>query len=86
VYEEMLTSGETPKTIVEKKELAQISDYSAIETLIDRVLADFPGQVEQFKSGKEKVFGFLVGQVMRATRGKANPALLNEILRKKLNN
>jgi aspartyl-tRNA(Asn)/glutamyl-tRNA(Gln) amidotransferase subunit B len=86
VFEEMLASGKTPKTIVEKKGLAQISDRAALEALIEKVLAEFPEQVEQFKSGKEKVFGFLVGQVMQATRGKANPAVLNEVLRKKLSN
>lgn len=84
VYEEMLLSGEKPQTIVEKKGLAQISDSSAIETLVEKILSDNHDQVEQFKAGKEKVFSFFVGQVMKATRGKANPALVNEILRKKL--
>lgn len=84
VYEEMLLSGEKPQVIVEKKGLAQISDSSEIETLVEKILSDNPDQVEQFKAGKEKVLGFFVGQVMKATGGKANPALVNEILRKKL--
>lgn len=84
VYEEMLLSGEKPQAIVEEKGLAQISDSRAIETLVEKILSENSEQVEQFKAGKEKVLGFFVGQVMKATRGKANPALVNEILRKKL--
>lgn len=84
VFEEMAASGKSPKVIVEEKGLVQITDESAIETEVDKVLAENPGQMEQYRGGKEKVIGFFVGQVMRATKGKANPALVNKLLKKKL--
>ncbi len=84
VFEEMLKSGAAPKSIVEQKGLAQISDAGAIETVVDKVIAENPQQVEQFRGGKEKVLSFFVGQVMRATRGKANPGVVNKLLREKL--
>ncbi|MGW8370128.1 MAG: Asp-tRNA(Asn)/Glu-tRNA(Gln) amidotransferase subunit GatB, partial [Gammaproteobacteria bacterium] len=64
--------------------LTQITDTTAIESVIDEVIASNPQQVEQYRAGKDKLFGFFVGQVMRATQGKANPAQLNELLKKKL--
>ena len=64
--------------------LRQITDTSAIEKVIDEVMAKNPGQLADFRSGKDKLFGFFVGQVMKATGGKANPAQLNELLKKKL--
>ncbi len=84
VFEEMLASGKTAKGVVEEKGLAQISDSSQIESLIDMILKKFPDQVNQYLAGKEKVLGFLVGQVMRETGGKANPGLVNQTLKQKL--
>jgi aspartyl-tRNA(Asn)/glutamyl-tRNA(Gln) amidotransferase subunit B len=81
---EMFETGKAPQDIVKEKGLVQITDTAEIEAIIRKVLADNPTQVEQFKSGKDKVFGFLVGQVMRATQGKANPQLLNDLLRQEL--
>ena len=84
VFETILDSGKSPQAIVSEKGLEQVSDSSSIEAAIDQVLAANGKQVEQYKSGNEKVYGFLVGQIMKATRGKANPHKLNEILRGKL--
>jgi aspartyl-tRNA(Asn)/glutamyl-tRNA(Gln) amidotransferase subunit B len=76
--------GESADQIIEAKGLKQITDNSALEPVIDQIIADNQGQVEQYRAGKEKVFGFFVGQVMKATRGKANPQQVNELLRQKL--
>lgn len=84
VFIEMFKTGKDPATIIKEKGLVQITDVSALDKTVSEVLAQFPSQVEEFRSGKEKVFGFLVGQVMRATRGKANPGVVNELLRKHL--
>lgn len=84
VYEEMLENGGKAKEIVEKKGLAQISDSGALEGIIDQIIADNPQQVEQFRAGKEKIISFFVGQAMKATRGKANPGMVNQMLREKL--
>ena len=70
--------------VIESKGLKQITDSGAIEAMIDEIIANNEGQVEQYRSGKEKVFGFFVGQVMKASQGKANPAQVNELLKKKL--
>ena len=70
--------------VIEARGLKQISDVGAIEKAIDDILAANPAQVAEYRSGKEKVFGFFVGQAMKATKGKANPAQVNEILKKKL--
>jgi aspartyl-tRNA(Asn)/glutamyl-tRNA(Gln) amidotransferase subunit B len=80
----MFETGEKAADIVEKKGLRQVTDTSAIEGSIDAVLAANPDKVAEFRSGKDKLFGFFVGQVMKATQGKANPAMVNEILTKKL--
>lgn len=85
VFPIMLENDKDPNLIVEEKNLIQITDSSAIESAIDDVLNSNPKQVEEFKSGKEKVIGFLVGQVMQRTKGKANPKMVNEIMREKLN-
>jgi len=85
VFEAMLDSGKAPWQIVSEQGLEQVSDIGSIESAIDQVLAANAKQVAQFKSGNEKVFGFLVGQVMKATHGKANPQKVNEVLREKLN-
>ena len=84
VFDEMWQSGKEPARIVEEKGLVQVSDTGAIETIVDEIMAANMGQVEEFRSGKEKVLGFFVGQVMKASKGKANPAVVNEILIKKL--
>lgn len=84
LFEELLDSGESPEKIVREKGLEQVSDSSSIEMAIDQVLADHSQQVSDYRSGKEKVLGFLVGQIMKATKGKANPQIVNEILNKKL--
>ena len=84
VFDEMWRSGREPARIVEEKGLVQVSDTGAIEKIVDEIMAANWGQVEEFRGGKEKVFGFFVGQVMKASKGKANPAVVNEILMKKL--
>jgi aspartyl-tRNA(Asn)/glutamyl-tRNA(Gln) amidotransferase subunit B len=84
VFEEMLTSGQSPKAIVKRKGLVQVSDAGAIEQMIDDVLMKNKGQVESYLGGKVQVFGFLVGETMKATKGKANPKIVNELLKKKL--
>ncbi len=85
IFPKMFASGEAPRAIMEREGLAQISDTGALEKIIDEVIGGNPKQVEQFKSGKTTVMGFLVGQVMRASRGQANPAAVNELLKKRLN-
>lgn len=84
VFDEMWKSGKTPEAIVEEQGLVQVSDSSAIEGIIDEIMAANAGQVEEFRAGKEKVFGFFVGQVMKASKGKANPSVVNELLLNKL--
>ncbi|QWV93702.1 Asp-tRNA(Asn)/Glu-tRNA(Gln) amidotransferase subunit GatB [Geomonas oryzisoli] len=84
VFDEMYKTGKAPEKIVEEKGLVQVSDTGAIEAMVDEVLNNNPAQVEQYRGGKETVFGFFVGQVMRASKGKANPAVVNELLLKKL--
>ena len=84
VFEEIYRTGKDPKTIVKEKGWVQIQDTSELERIVDQVLESHPNEVEKYRAGKEKVFGFLVGQVMKATRGQANPKLVNELLRKKL--
>ena len=84
IFAKMFATGEAAQTIVDREGLRQISDAGAIETVVDQVLAANPKQAEQFKAGKTAVLGFLVGQVMKATRGQANPAAVNELLKQKL--
>jgi aspartyl-tRNA(Asn)/glutamyl-tRNA(Gln) amidotransferase subunit B len=84
VFEAMWSEGRSADAIIEAKGLKQITDTSAIEQAIDEVMARNPGQLADYRSGKDKLFGFFVGQVMKATGGKANPAQLNELLKKKL--
>jgi len=84
VFEAMWAGEGDADRIIEAKGLKQITDSSAIEPIIDEIIAANPGQVEQYRGGKEKLFGFFVGQVMKATRGKANPQQVNELLRAKL--
>ena len=84
VFEEMYKSGKDAETIVKEQGLVQVSDTGAIEKIIDEVIKASPGQAAEYKSGKEKLFGFFVGQVMKASKGKANPDLVNQLLKKKL--
>ena len=84
VFDEMWKTGKEPASIVEEKGLVQVSDTGEIERIIDEIMAANQGQVEEYRGGKEKVLGFFVGQVMRASKGKANPAVVNELLLKKL--
>ncbi len=85
VFEIMADSGKDPKKIVEEKGLKQQSDPKELEKIIDKVISNNPKNVEAYKLGKDKLFGFFVGQVMKQSNGKANPQLVNEILKKKLN-
>ena len=80
----MIESGDNPKKIIETKGLKQQSDPKAIEALIDKIINDNREKAIEYKQGKEKLFGFFVGQAMKASGGKANPQLINEILKKKL--
>jgi aspartyl-tRNA(Asn)/glutamyl-tRNA(Gln) amidotransferase subunit B len=84
VFAEMVASGSDPAAIVEAKGLRQLTDTSAIEAAIDAVLAAHADKAAEYRAGRDKLYGFFVGQVMRATQGKANPALVNQLLRKKL--
>lgn len=84
VFEFMFETGDDPEKIVEEKGLKQVTDTGAIEAAVDDAIAAGAAQVEQYKGGNEKILGWFVGQVMKATQGKANPQAVNEILRKKL--
>jgi aspartyl-tRNA(Asn)/glutamyl-tRNA(Gln) amidotransferase subunit B len=84
VFAAMVETGDGPGAIVEARGLKQVTDTAAIEAAIDAVLAAQADKVAEYRQGKDKLFGFFVGQVMKATQGKANPAALNEILRNKL--
>lgn len=84
VFVEMFRTGTSPQAIVEARGLRQIQDADAIDAAIDAALSANPGQLEQYRAGKTKVLGWFVGQVMKATRGQANPALVNARLRQKL--
>ena len=84
VFELMADGNKDPITIVKSKGLKQQSDPKELEKLIDKVINDSPDKVKEYKSGKEKLFGFFVGQVMKFSGGKANPQLVNDILKKKL--
>lgn len=84
VFEIMFETGKSAADIVEEKGLKQVSDTGALEAIITEIMAANPGQVEQYRGGKDKLFGFFVGQVMKATKGQANPAVVNELLKKAL--
>ena len=84
VFAEMVATGADPGEIVKVKGLRQVTDSSAIEAAIDAVLAAQAEKVAEYRAGRDKLYGFFVGQIMRATHGKANPALVNQLLRKKL--
>jgi aspartyl-tRNA(Asn)/glutamyl-tRNA(Gln) amidotransferase subunit B len=84
VFRAMWDGEGSADAIIESKGLKQVTDTGAIETIIDEIIANNAPQVEQFKSGNEKILGFFVGQAMKASKGKANPKLLNQLLREKL--
>lgn len=84
IFETMWETGREADAIIDTEGLRQVTDDAAIELLVDQVLRDNPEQIAQFKAGKDKVFGFFVGQVMKLSKGKANPAQVNELLRRKL--
>ncbi len=84
VFEEMFSTGKNPQKIIEDRGLEQVSDEGLLEAIIEEVIKDNPGPVEQFKEGKDKAIGFLIGRVMAKTKGKANPGMVNEIIIKKL--
>ena len=84
VFEAMWVSGRDADAIIAEKGLRQITDTGAIERAIDEVMARNPGQLAEYRAGKDKLFGFFVGQAMKATQGKANPAQLNDLLKRKL--
>ena len=84
VFEDMFASGKDAATIVDEKGLKQVSDTGAIEAMVDEVMAANPDKVEEYRGGKDKLMGFFVGQVMKASKGQANPGVVNQILRDKL--
>jgi aspartyl-tRNA(Asn)/glutamyl-tRNA(Gln) amidotransferase subunit B len=84
VLVEMFTTGKSASTIIEERGLVQVSDTAEIDRVIDEVITASPDQLQQYRSGKEALFGFFVGQVMRASKGKANPKVVNERLKEKL--
>jgi len=84
LFEEMFDTGKPAEQIVREKGLIQISDETELEKIVDRVLAENPSVVEDWKKGKKQALGFLVGKIMRTTSGKANPTIVNEILERKL--
>ncbi len=86
VFEAMWNREGDADAVIQKKGLRQITDSSAIERVIDEIISQNPRQLEQYRAGQEKLFGFFVGQVMKATQGKANPAQVNDLLKKKLSN
>ncbi len=81
VFEKLWSDGGTVDAVIEAEGLTQVSDTGELQAIIEQIVADNPAQVEQFRAGKEKVLGFFVGQVMKATQGKANPQVVNELLR-----
>ncbi len=85
IFEEMCETGKSPSDIIAEKGLSQISDEGELEKLVNDVLSANPENVEKYKNGKDKLFGFFVGEAMKLSKGKANPKLLNELLKSKLN-
>ncbi|HMQ11085.1 MAG TPA: Asp-tRNA(Asn)/Glu-tRNA(Gln) amidotransferase subunit GatB [Oligoflexia bacterium] len=81
IIDSMAETGEKPQTIIESKGLKQLSDPNDIKPIIDQIIQNNPKQVEQYKSGKDKLFGFFVGQTMKETKGKANPGMVNQLLK-----
>lgn len=84
VFEEMVRTQEKPADIIQRMDLVQVSDEDSLSAIIDKVMSANPKQLDEYRSGKTKVLGFFVGQVMKETKGQANPKVVNELLRKKL--
>jgi len=84
IFPAMIKENKKPSLIVKEKNLVQISDSSEIEKILEKILSGSSNQVNQYLNGEEKVFGFFVGQVMKETKGKANPKVVNELLKEKL--
>jgi aspartyl-tRNA(Asn)/glutamyl-tRNA(Gln) amidotransferase subunit B len=84
VFDNMARTGQPAQQIVEEKGLVQITDTDALDDIVARIISDNPREVVAYQNGKTKLLGFFVGQVMKETKGKANPKLVNEILKKKL--
>jgi aspartyl-tRNA(Asn)/glutamyl-tRNA(Gln) amidotransferase subunit B len=84
VFDEMVGTGEAPQTIVDKQGLGQISDTTELDGLVDQIIADNPSEAERYQGGDKKLVGFFMGQIMKATKGQANPQMVNQILREKL--
>ena len=84
VFEVMFETGRDPKSIVEERGLEQVSDTGAIEEIVDGIFAERPDMVAEYRGGKTRLLGYFVGQVMKASQGKANPKTVNEILRARL--
>lgn len=81
LIEDMITNGEKPSDIVEKKGLSQISDEGAIKAIVEKVVNAHPNEIEAYRNGKTNLLGFFVGQVMKETKGRANPKTVNELVR-----
>ena len=84
VFDEMILTGDDPMKIINEKGLVQMTDVGEIETIVDRVLADNDASVRDYRNGRDKALKFLVGQVMKESKGKANPQIVNDLLLKKL--
>ncbi|MEK9861451.1 MAG: Asp-tRNA(Asn)/Glu-tRNA(Gln) amidotransferase GatCAB subunit B, partial [Alphaproteobacteria bacterium] len=84
VFAEMIETGGDPDAIIDEKGLKQVSDTGAIEAMIDEVMAANQDKVDEYRGGKDKLFGFFVGQVMKASQGQANPGVVNQMLKAKL--
>ena len=84
VLEECYATGESPNSIIESKGLKQITDAAELESMLKKIVDDNPEQVAQFQAGKDKLFGYFVGQAMKETKGKGNPEIINKILRELL--
>jgi aspartyl-tRNA(Asn)/glutamyl-tRNA(Gln) amidotransferase subunit B len=84
VFEAMIETGKSPGAIVQERGLRQVTDTGAIDRMVEQVMAANADKVAEYRSGKEKLFGFFVGQVMKAMQGKGNPALVNEAVKRKL--
>ena len=80
VFEEMFETGKDPKSIVEEKGLVQITDENALQEIVNRIVENNPKSVEDYKAGRDRAIGFLVGQIMKETKGKANPGIVNKML------
>jgi aspartyl-tRNA(Asn)/glutamyl-tRNA(Gln) amidotransferase subunit B len=84
VFDAMVETAEAPDAIVERRGLRQVTDTAAIDAAVARVLAANPDKLAEYRSGKQKIYGFFVGQVMREMKGKGNPTLVNEALKRRL--